>query len=94
MHKIIVDEDRRFHSLPLGSRQRSDNPALVLAAVQQDQSSKEMPDTNPPPPAEQLVEEFKQEEKAKPSVEVPVPRDILYLLFLYIKLYIANVLNT
>jgi Caspase domain len=28
--------------------QRSDNPALVLAAVQQDQSSKEMPDTNPP----------------------------------------------
>ncbi|HEY1502075.1 MAG TPA: caspase family protein [Acidobacteriaceae bacterium] len=28
--------------------QRQENPALVFAAVQQDQSSKEMPDTNPP----------------------------------------------
>ena len=28
--------------------ERADNPALVFSAVQQDQSSKEMPDTNPP----------------------------------------------
>jgi hypothetical protein len=33
---------------PLPPTQRQENPALVFAAVQQDQSSKEMPDTNPP----------------------------------------------
>jgi hypothetical protein len=31
-----------------GPTQRADNPALVFSAVQQDQSSKETPDTNPP----------------------------------------------